>query len=126
MQWQEDSATAIAKAAAELEFQGKYRHQFFQTPTNVEVNVLAKNLSPQCVAVHIEEQRLHVTTKDAEGQQDYELDVPLYAKVCVSCHMSCVCIVRTPACISPILPLHEQHAQDVSSKLLVLSVHARG
>ena len=81
MQWQEDSKAAIAKAAQEREFQGKYRHQFFQTPGGVEVNVLAKNLTPEQVTVHIEEQRLHVVTKGENGQQDYELDIPLYAKV---------------------------------------------
>ena len=81
VQWQADSKAAIARAAQEREFQGKYRHQFFQTPNAVEVNVLAKNLAPERVTVHIEEQRLHVVTKDEAGQQDYELDVPLYAKV---------------------------------------------
>ena len=81
LQWQEDSKAAIARAAQERKFQGKYRHQFFQTPTAVEVNVLAKNLAPERVAVHIEERRLRVITKDADGQQDYELDVPLYAQV---------------------------------------------
>ena len=83
MQWQEDSAAAIAKAAQEREFQGKYRHQFFQTPTAVEVNVLAKNLTPERVAVHIEKQHLRVVTKDADGEQDYELDIPLYGQVSV-------------------------------------------
>lgn len=81
MQWQEDSKAAIAKAAQEREFQGTYRHQFFQTPGGVEVNVLAKNLTPERVTVHVEEKRLHVVTKDENGQQDYELDIPLYAKV---------------------------------------------
>lgn len=81
MQWQEDSRAAIAKAALEREFQGKYRHQFFQTPAAVEVNVLAKNLSPEHVSVSIQEQHLRVTTKDADGEQDYELDVPLYGQV---------------------------------------------
>ena len=81
MQWQEDSKAAIAKAAQERDFQGKYRHQFFQTPGGVEVNVLAKNLTPERVTVHIDEQRLHVVTKGKDGQQDYELDIPLYAKV---------------------------------------------
>jgi len=81
VQWQEDSNAAIAKAALERQFEGKYRHQFFQTPTAVEVNVLAKNLTPERVTVHIEEQRLHVITKDADGQQDYELDMSLYGTV---------------------------------------------
>ena len=81
MQWQEDSNAAIAKAVQEREFQGKYRHQFFQTPTAVEVNVLAKNLSPDRVTVSIQEQRLRVITKNADGEQDYELDVPLYGEV---------------------------------------------
>jgi len=81
VQWQEDSNAAIAKAALERQFEGKYRHQFFQTPTAVEVNVLAKNLTPERVTVHIEEQRLHVITKDADDQQDYELDLSLYGTV---------------------------------------------
>ena len=81
LQWQEDSKAAIAKAAQELQHQGKYRHQFFQTPSTVEVSILAKNLSPESVSVHIQEQRLHVTTRGADGQQDFELDIPLYGQV---------------------------------------------
>ena len=89
-QWQEDSKAAIAKAERELQREGKYRHQFFQTPATVEVSILAKNLSPDSVSVHIQEQRLHVTTRGADGQQDYELDIPLYGQVgeCI-----CTCIV---------------------------------
>ncbi len=101
MQWQEDSAAAIAKAAQEREFQGKYRHQFFQTPTAVEVNVLAKNLTPERVAVHIEKQHLRVVTKDADGEQDYELDIPLYGQVSMPTqermHRSTVTGVHAPA-----------------------------
>lgn len=81
LQWQEDSKAAIAKAAQELQREGRYRHQFFQTPATVEVNILAKNLSPDSVSVRIQEQRLHVTTRGADGQQDYELDIPLYGQV---------------------------------------------
>lgn len=101
MQWQEDSAAAIAKAAQEREFQGKYRHQFFQTPAAVEVNVLAKNLTPERVAVHIEKQHLRVVTKDADGQQDYELDIPLYGQVSVPPRRAFVdrpSLVYIPAC----------------------------
>ena len=88
LQWQEESKAAIAKAAQELQHQGKYRHQFFQTPSTVEVNILAKNLNPGSVSVQIQEQRLYVATSGADGQQDYKLDIPLYGQVSMC---TCIC-----------------------------------
>ena len=47
----------------------KYRYQFFQTQSIVEVAVLAKNLSADRVSVSIEEQRLGVVILDESGKQ---------------------------------------------------------
>ena len=57
----------------------------------MEVSILAKNLSPESVSVRIQEQRLHVTTRGADGQQDYELDIPLHDQV-GTC--TCTCTVQ--------------------------------
>lgn len=58
-----------------------YRHQWFQTQSVVEVAVLAKNMTKERVDIHIDQQHLRVVIKDAEGQQEYELDVELYGQV---------------------------------------------
>ena len=114
LQWQEDSKAAIAKAAQELQREGRYRHQFFQTPATVEVNILAKNLSPDSVSVRVQEQRLHVTTRGADGQQDYELDIPLYGQVGAR---TCTCTVRCGA--------EEYGAQAVTGLMQKMSSCAR-
>lgn len=61
--------------------QPKYRHQWFQTQSVVEVAVLAKNMTKERVDIHIDQQHLRVVIRDAEGQQEYELDVELYGQV---------------------------------------------
>lgn len=47
----------------------RYRYQFFQTPSKVEVAVLAKNLTAERVTVDIQEQWLGVVILDERGQQ---------------------------------------------------------
>ena len=47
----------------------------------VEVAVLAKNMTKERVDIHIDQQHLRVVIRDAEGQQEYELDVELYGQV---------------------------------------------
>lgn len=47
----------------------RYRYQFFQTPSKVEVAVLAKNLTAGRVTVDIQEQWLGVVILDERGQQ---------------------------------------------------------
>ncbi len=47
----------------------------------VEVAVLAKNMTKERVDIHIDQQHLRVVIRDAEGQQEYELDVDLYGQV---------------------------------------------
>ena len=59
----------------------KYRHQWFQAGDKVEVNVLAKGIPKDRVEVQFESRRLKVITKDAEGSQDYVLDVDLYGEI---------------------------------------------
>lgn len=61
--------------------QPKYRHQWFQTQTVVEVAVLAKNMTKERVDIQIDKQRLRVVIKDADGEQEYELDLELYGEV---------------------------------------------
>ena len=58
-----------------------YRHQWFQTQSHVEVAVLAKKMTKERVDITIEEQHLRVVIWDAEGEQEFELDLPLYSKV---------------------------------------------
>ncbi|CAL5227924.1 g10971 [Coccomyxa viridis] len=84
IQREEDSAAATAEAAQAREVPGKYKHQSLQTPTAVEVHILANNLVPERVAVAIEAQRLRVVIKDADGQIDHELDIALYGLVDVA------------------------------------------
>lgn len=79
---QEDLTKPILKAAADAQT-GKYRYQFFQTPKIVEVDVLAKNLTPDRFQMDIEERKLHVVVKSPEGEQEYELNVDLYDAVSV-------------------------------------------
>lgn len=59
----------------------KYRHQWFQTQNVVEVAVLAKDMTKERVDIHIDKQHLHVLIRDAEGEQEYELDLELYGEV---------------------------------------------
>lgn len=59
----------------------KYRHQWFQTQTVVEVAVLAKNMTKERVDIQIDKQHLRVVIRDAEGEQEYELDLDLYGEV---------------------------------------------
>lgn len=80
---QEDTKP-ISKAAPEIQT-GKYRYQFFQTQNIVEVAVLAKNLTPDCVDIHIEERKLQAIVKSPEGEQEYELNVDLYDEVSHCC-----------------------------------------
>ena len=47
----------------------------------VEVAVLAKNMTKERVDIHIDKQHLRVVIRDAEGEQEYELDVELYGQV---------------------------------------------
>ncbi|BDA41785.1 Protein SGT1 homolog [Coccomyxa sp. Obi] len=77
---QEDLTKPISKAAADTQT-GKYRYQFFQTPKIVEVDVLAKNLTPDRFHMDIDERKLHVVVKSPEGEQEYELNVDLYDAV---------------------------------------------
>lgn len=79
---QEDQTKPISKAANDTQ-RGKYRYQFFQTPKIVEVDVLAKNLTPDRFHMDIEERKLHVIVKSPEGEQEYELIVDLYDAVSV-------------------------------------------
>ncbi len=47
----------------------------------VEVAVLAKNMTKERIDIQIDQQHLRVVIRDAEGQQEYELDVDLYGQV---------------------------------------------
>jgi suppressor of G2 allele of SKP1 len=58
-----------------------YRHQWFQSVEKVEVNVLAKGLPKDRVAVSIKEQRLEVAITDSEGKEEYRLELDLHAPV---------------------------------------------
>ena len=57
------------------------RHQWFQTQTHVEVAVLAKKMTKDRVDIKIEDQHLTVVIRSAEGEQEFELKLPLYSKV---------------------------------------------
>ena len=57
------------------------RHQWFQTQTVVEVAVLAKNMTKERVDILIDKQHLRVVIRDAEDQQEFELDLDLYGEV---------------------------------------------
>ncbi|GAB4820816.1 hypothetical protein N2152v2_007862 [Parachlorella kessleri] len=71
----------VAPAAAPEVQPAKYRHQWFQMPDKVEVNVLAKGLKKEQVSVSIEPERLRVAINSPDGQEDYSLDVALHAAV---------------------------------------------
>lgn len=62
----------------------KYRHQWFQTQTVVEVGVLAKKMTKERVDINIQEQHLSIVIRDTEGEQEFELQLPLYSKVNVA------------------------------------------
>lgn len=47
----------------------------------VEVAVLAKNMTKERVDIQIDKQHLRVVIRDAEGEQEYELDLDLYGEV---------------------------------------------
>ena len=66
------------------------RHQWFQTQTVVEVAVLAKNMTKERVDIHVDQQHLRVVIRDAEGEQEYELELDLYDQVTCwpSCHIA--------------------------------------
>lgn len=57
------------------------RHQWFQTQTVVEVGILAKKMTKERVDINIQEQHLSIVIRDAEGEQEFELQLPLYSKV---------------------------------------------
>jgi hypothetical protein len=76
----QDMSKPIARAAPEEQAR-KYRHQFFQTPSTVEVDVLAKNLTRERVDLTIEESFLRVVIKSADREMEYDLPVELYDKV---------------------------------------------
>lgn len=42
---------------------------------------MAKNMTQERVDIHIDQHHLRVVIRDAEGQQEYELDVDLYGQV---------------------------------------------
>lgn len=69
------------------------RHQWFQTQGVVEVAVLAKKMTQDRVDIKIEEQHLSVVIRDAEGEQEFELKLPLYSKV------STVALIPAATCI---------------------------
>ncbi|PRW56670.1 phosphatase SGT1a [Chlorella sorokiniana] len=79
--WKAPIAAAVAAAIPDKPVGSKYRHQWFQSPERVEVDVLAKGMKKEAVGVTIEERRLKVVTIGADGQQDYCLDVQLHAPV---------------------------------------------
>lgn len=60
-------AAASSSAAAAAAAAPKYRHEFFQTPSVVEVNIMAKRLTPERVTVHLSQRRLHVVIRCAAG-----------------------------------------------------------
>ena len=47
----------------------------------MEVGVLAKKMTKERVDIKIEDQHLSVIIRDAEGEQEFELNLPLYSKV---------------------------------------------
>ena len=84
--WRAPAAAAAAEIDAAVSGSSgrKYRHQWFQSETRVELNVMAKGMSKDRVCVEIEPRRLKVATKDEAGNQDYVLDLDLYAEIDVS------------------------------------------
>ncbi|GFR43610.1 hypothetical protein Agub_g4707 [Astrephomene gubernaculifera] len=74
------SAAPLAPAAAPA-FSGKYRHQHYQLSNKVTLDVYAKKLRREQVAVEFGESHLAVRIVDAEGQEEYLLDTDLYGKI---------------------------------------------
>mmetsp|Transcript_5272 Transcript_5272/g.11551 ORF Transcript_5272/g.11551 Transcript_5272/m.11551 type:complete len:392 (+) Transcript_5272:110-1285(+) len=74
------SAAPLAPSAAPA-FEGKYRHQWYQLQNKVTVDVYAKNIAKEAVSCHFEQQHLNFAIKDAEGGEEYKLDVDLYGKI---------------------------------------------
>ena len=65
----------------------------------VEVAVLAKNMTKERVDIQIDKQHLRVVIKDAEGEQEYELDLELYGEVsCPLLHYCTACSHVRSAC----------------------------
>ncbi|KAL4443787.1 hypothetical protein ABPG75_011524 [Micractinium tetrahymenae] len=79
--WKAPIAASVAASIPDKPAGAKYRHQWFQSPDRVEVNILAKGLKKEQVGVTIEEQRLRVATMSAEGQEDFSLDLQLHAPI---------------------------------------------
>ncbi|PSC71613.1 SGT1 A [Micractinium conductrix] len=79
--WKAPITAAVAAGLPDKPAGVKYRHQWFQSPDLVEVDVLAKGLKKEQVGVTVEARRLRVATISAEGQEDYCLDLQLHAPV---------------------------------------------
>lgn len=60
---------ALQEPEAPAPEEPKYRHQFFQTQSVVEVAVLAKNLTADRLKVSIQDRKLTVIILDSQGQQ---------------------------------------------------------
>ncbi|EFJ50879.1 hypothetical protein VOLCADRAFT_57643 [Volvox carteri f. nagariensis] len=75
------SSAAPLAPSAPLEFGGKYRHQHYQLANKVTVDVYAKKLRKEQVAVEFGECHLKVVITDLDGNEEYKLDVDLYGKV---------------------------------------------
>ncbi|KAK9820252.1 hypothetical protein WJX72_008100 [[Myrmecia] bisecta] len=75
-----DPTAPIAPSAIPVQA-AKYRHQWYQTQPWVEVNVLAKKMTPERVDIKIEDQALHVVLRDPSGEEEYTLSTDLYGKV---------------------------------------------
>ncbi|KAG2453736.1 hypothetical protein HYH02_001947 [Chlamydomonas schloesseri] len=74
------SAAPLAPAAV-AEYTGKYRHQHYQLANKVTVDVYAKKLKKEQVAVVFGETHLTVTINDTDGNEEYKLDLELYGKI---------------------------------------------
>ena len=48
---------------------------------NMQVNVLAKRLTPERVKVSMTDRRLHIIVNSPEGELEFELDTELYDQV---------------------------------------------
>lgn len=62
-------------------FEGKYRHQYYQLQSKVTVDVYAKKLKKEQVSCDFQDKHLTLVINDAEGKEEYRLDVELYGKV---------------------------------------------
>ncbi|GAX78172.1 hypothetical protein CEUSTIGMA_g5614.t1 [Chlamydomonas eustigma] len=63
------------------EFEGKYRHQYYQLQSKVNVDVYAKNISREKVSCQFKESHLTFIIFDVDGNEEYKLDVELYGKI---------------------------------------------